>query len=57
MSSLSPDKQMFHDSNVDVEINRIKDLFGDVRGMYDFLTMDCEYFLPSYNFVNARWMY
>ena len=48
---------MKDDTNVDVELNKIKGIFGDVRGIYDFLTMDCEFFLPNYNFVNARWMY
>ena len=48
--------QMQDTNIVKVDIGRIKDVFGDARGCYDFLTMECEYFLPSFAVTNLKWM-
>ena len=41
----------------EVSLDRIRAIFGDVKELYRFLTLECELHFPGIEFTNARWMF
>ena len=41
---------------VEVTLAQINAVFGGAKELYHFLTVECEYYLPPYQYVNVRWM-
>ena len=41
---------------VEVDIERMRAVFGNAKELYDFLTVEHGLFLPKFPYCNLRWM-